>query len=121
MESKGTRKNLAAVAKLNDKTPATTAAVRKAVHAAHREEVLAHPLASDHTEWLMRVARGEIEAPSAVQSLALKQVNELFYGTEVAPTQAGNDKVIINITGIGAPQDVPGITIEGTSGGTEDE
>lgn len=120
MESKGTRKNLAAVQGLADKTPVTTAAVRKAVQAANREEVLALPEAAEHTKWLMAVARGEIEAPSAVQSLALKQINELFYGTEIAPTKAGSDKVTITIVGMHDAKDVDGITIEST-GGDDDE
>lgn len=100
---------------LESKTPATTAAVRKAAQASNREAALMHKYAEDHVDWLMKVARGDLEAPSAVQTLAVKTVNELLLGVEEERHKSGTDKVTINITGIGGPKDVEGITIEGES------
>lgn len=110
------RKTLTTIEK---KTPVTTAGVRKAAQAANRETALAHPMADSHVDWLFQVARGEIEAPSAVQSQALKTINELVLGVEEDKHKKSNDKVTINITGIGA--EPAGVTIEGSTGEVEDE
>ena len=100
---------------LESKKPTTSAAIRKAAQASNREAALVHKYADSHVDWLMRVARGEIEAPSAVQALAVKTVNELLLGVEEERHKSSTDKVTINITGIGGPKDVEGVTIEGGS------
>ena len=105
------RKTLKPVDKLKDKTPATTAAVRKAVQASNREQALAHELASSHVEWLFRVARGEIEAPSAVQALALKEINGLVLGVEEERQKRSTDSVTINISGIGGADNSSGSVV----------
>jgi len=107
-----TRKTLNPIENVQNAKPATTAAVRKAAQTINREAALAHPLAADHTDWLIRVARGEVEAPSAVQTLALKTVNELLLGTEESPNKRAHEAITINITGVGAEA---GITIDGES------
>ena len=114
------RKDLAkAVANLEAKKPVTTAAVRKSAQAANREAALAHPLAVDHVEWLMKVARGETEAPSAVQTLALRSVNELLLGTEESPNKRTHDKITISITSVGG--EPTGVTIDGSTGEAEED
>lgn len=102
-----------------EKTPVTTAGVRKSAQAANRETALAHPMADSHVAWLFMVARGEIEAPSAVQSLALKTINELVLGVEEDKHKKSNDKVTINITGIGI--EPTGVTIDGQAEEVGDE
>ncbi|MDB3923331.1 hypothetical protein N9359_04465 [Luminiphilus sp.] len=111
------RKSLKPVDQLRDKAPVTTAAVRKAVQASNREEVLAHPMAADHTDWMFKVARGEIEASPAVQSLCLKELHSSLYGLEEERTKRASDSVTINITGIGADnaKDISRALIEGES------
>jgi hypothetical protein len=95
------RKSLSPVEKLVDKAPVTTSAARKKVQASNRENVLAHPMAADHTDWMFKVARGEIEVPPAVWSMCLKEINTTMYGLEEDRTKGGNDKVTVVITGIG--------------------
>ena len=113
------RKDLTkAVAKIADQKPVTTAAVRKSAQAANREEVLAHPTAAKHTDWLWKIAHGEIEAPPAVQSLALKELHNHLYGPEEQRDKRSTDKVTINILGIGGGE-ATGITIDGSTGEAE--
>ncbi|MDA7583737.1 hypothetical protein N8739_00655 [Luminiphilus sp.] len=97
------RKTLTPVQKLADKTPVTTAAVRKAAQAVSREELVANPALADHNDWVIKVARGELEAPAAVQALCLKELHTHLYGLEAERNKVGSDKVSITITGIGAP------------------
>jgi hypothetical protein len=112
------RKTLRPVDKLVDKTPITTAAVRKNAQAANREVALAHELADSHVDWILRVARGEIEAPTAVQVLAVKTANDLLLGLEEARDKKATDKVTINI--VGMSEERP-IVIEGEAKEVPDE
>jgi hypothetical protein len=102
------------------KQPTTTAAARKAVQATNREEVLAHPMATDHTDWMFKVARGDIEAPAAVQTLCLKELNSSLYGLEEDRTKGATDKITINIVGIDANEG-PSVIIEGEAKAVSDE
>ena len=117
------RKTLTPVQKLAAKTPVTTASVRKAAQAVSREELVANPKLSDHSDWLISVARGDIEAPPAVQALCLKELHQHMYGLEQDRTKGATDKVTINITGIGGgePKDVSPavVTISSDSGEVE--
>ena len=97
------RKTLTPVQKLAKKTPVTTASVRKAAQQVSREELVASPLLEGYNEWLIKVAIGEIEAPPAVQTLALKEINQHKFGLEEQRDKKSTDNVTINISGIGAP------------------
>jgi hypothetical protein len=112
-ETSSKRKTLKPVERLKDKTPVTTPAVRKAAQASNREQALAHPMAQDHIDWLFKVSRGEIEAPSAVMALALKEINGLVLGSEEERQKRSTDSVSITITGIGgdSPKDVSPATV----------
>jgi hypothetical protein len=95
------RKTLTPVQKLAAKTPVTTSAVRKAAQAVSREELVANPKLANHSDWLIGVAHGDIEAPAAVQALCLKELHSHMYGLEQERTKNSTDKVSITITGIG--------------------
>ncbi len=117
------RKSLRPVENLADKTPVTTAAVRKNAQAANREVALVHELADSHVDWIMRVARGEIECATAVQVLAIKTANDLLLGLEEARDKKATDKVTINITGFtaDAAKDITKDVIEGDAEEVSDE
>ena len=105
------RKTLTPVQKLAAKTPITTASVRKAAQAVSREELVANPKLNDHSDWLISVARGDIEAPPAVQALCLKELHQNLYGLEQERTKGSTDKVSITITGLSDTKDVSPATV----------
>ena len=69
---------------------------------------------------MFKVARGEIEAPPAVQTLCLKELNSSLYGLEEDRTKGATDKITINIVGIDANEG-PSVIIEGEAKAVSDE